>query len=108
MACFAIGLTVLFESHPVSATLQIKDMTTYPLQKKSLLLYSVLFLIAILIVFRVFPYVLGTLLITLVLLIMDAKAIKEETEKARKATSNKYFKFDEEDGVKTFNKTRCR
>lgn len=30
--------------------------------------------------------------------------LKEETEKARKATSNKYFKFDEEDGVKSFNK----
>ena len=27
-----------------------------------------------------------------------------ETEKARKATSNRYFKFGEEDGVKTFNK----
>lgn len=30
--------------------------------------------------------------------------LKEETEKARIATSNKYFKFDEEDGVKSFNK----
>lgn len=30
--------------------------------------------------------------------------LKEETEKARVATENKYFKFDEEDGVKTFNK----
>jgi transposase-like protein len=30
--------------------------------------------------------------------------LKEETEKARVATSNKYFKFDEEDGVKSFNK----
>lgn len=30
--------------------------------------------------------------------------LKEETEKARKATSNRYFKFGEEDGVKTFNK----
>ena len=30
--------------------------------------------------------------------------LKEETEKARKVTSNRYFKFGEEDGVKTFNK----
>lgn len=30
--------------------------------------------------------------------------LKKETEKARLATANKYFKFDEEDGVKTFNK----
>lgn len=30
--------------------------------------------------------------------------LKSQTEKARKATSNKYFKFDEEDNVKTFNK----
>lgn len=30
--------------------------------------------------------------------------LKAETEKIRTATSNQYFKFDEEDGVKTFNK----
>ena len=30
--------------------------------------------------------------------------LKQETEKARTASSNKYFKFDEEDGIKTFNK----
>ena len=30
--------------------------------------------------------------------------LEEETEKARKASQNKYFKFGEEDGVKTFNK----
>jgi hypothetical protein len=30
--------------------------------------------------------------------------LKAETEKIRTASSNQYFKFDEEDGVKTFNK----
>ncbi|HEY8890318.1 MAG TPA: hypothetical protein VIM70_08685 [Clostridium sp.] len=30
--------------------------------------------------------------------------LKSETEKAMIATANKYFKFDEEDDVKTFNK----
>ncbi len=30
--------------------------------------------------------------------------LKAETQKARIATENKYFKFDEEDGMKTFNK----
>ena len=30
--------------------------------------------------------------------------LQKETEKARAASANKYFKFDEEDGVKTFNK----
>lgn len=30
--------------------------------------------------------------------------LKAETEKIRTATSNEYFKFDEDDGVKTFNK----
>lgn len=30
--------------------------------------------------------------------------LEEETEKARKATANKYFKFGAEDGVKSFNK----
>ena len=32
------------------------------------------------------------------------KLLEEETKKARKATSNKYFKFNEEDGVTSFNK----
>lgn len=32
--------------------------------------------------------------------------LKEKTEKARIATSNQYFKFDEEDGAKTFNKRK--
>lgn len=32
------------------------------------------------------------------------KLLEEETNKARKATSNKHFKFNEEDGVKSFNK----
>ena len=30
--------------------------------------------------------------------------LKQGTEKARKATSNQYFKFDEKDGFRTFNK----
>lgn len=30
--------------------------------------------------------------------------LQKETEKAREASENKYFKFDEEDGIKTFNK----
>lgn len=30
--------------------------------------------------------------------------LKEETERARQATANRYFKFGEEDGAKTFNK----
>ena len=33
-----------------------------------------------------------------------SSSLKAETEKIRQATSNQYFKFDEEDGVKTFNK----
>lgn len=57
--------------------LQLKDSTHYPLHKKRLILYSILFLIAILIVFRVLPYILSTLLITLVLIKVDSKAIKE-------------------------------
>lgn len=32
------------------------------------------------------------------------KLLEDETKKARKATSNKYFKFNEEDGVTSFNK----
>ncbi|MGL5675408.1 MAG: SLC13 family permease [Cellulosilyticaceae bacterium] len=56
---------------------QLEDTKTYPVHKKRLLLYSILFLLAILIVFRVLPYVLGTLVITAILLYMDAKALKE-------------------------------
>jgi len=47
----------------------------YKLPKVRTVLYSVLFLCSILIVFRLFPFHWGTLLITLALLILDRKAI---------------------------------
>lgn len=49
----------------------------YILNKKRTIMYSVLFICSILIVFRVFPCLIGTLVITFVLLFLDKKAICE-------------------------------
>ena len=47
------------------------------LDKKRAILYSVLFAISILIVFRGIPYVVGLIIIPIVLLIVDRKALKQ-------------------------------
>ncbi|MCH5273345.1 MAG: citrate transporter [Lachnospiraceae bacterium] len=57
--------------------LTLKDDTEYRLPKKRTAVYSVLFVCSILIVFRVIPYLWGTLAITLLLLFLDKKAIRE-------------------------------
>lgn len=60
---------------PVPLTL--REDNGYTLDKKSTLIYSILFILSILIVFRVIPYIAGTILITAALLILDKKAVKE-------------------------------
>ena len=60
---------------PIPLTLT-KDIS-YTLDKKKTIIYSLLFIASILLVFRIFPYGIGTLAITLILLILDKKAIKE-------------------------------
>lgn len=57
--------------------LTLKKDSDYVLDKKSTLIYSLLFVASILIVFRVVPYTWGTLLITIALLLLDKDAIKE-------------------------------
>lgn len=57
--------------------LTLKKDEHYVLNKKRTLIYSVLFIASILIVFRIFPYTWGTLVITVILLLLDKDAIKE-------------------------------
>lgn len=73
-ATFLIILCCLFVK-PEPLTLQ-KDVC-YRLDKKRTVLYSVLFLCSILIVFKIIPCLLGTILITLALLILDRKSVAE-------------------------------
>lgn len=73
-ATVLIALTCLFIK-PIPLTL--KSAKNYTLDKKRTLIYSVLFVCSILIVFRVFPYIVGTICITLALLFLDRKSLKE-------------------------------
>lgn len=57
--------------------LTLKKGTHYRLDKRRTWIYAMLFLASILIVFRIVPYGLGTLLITLALFLLDRDAIKE-------------------------------
>lgn len=57
--------------------LTLKNEEEYVLDKKRTLIYSALFIASILIVFRVVPYVLGTVVITVALLFLDKDSIKE-------------------------------
>ena len=60
---------------PVPLTL--KEDETYILDRKRILIYSVLFIASILIVFRVVSYIWGTMAITLILLFLDKEAVKK-------------------------------
>ena len=57
--------------------LTLKDDNNYVLNTKRTLIYSILFIASILIVFRMVPYILGTVIITIVLLFLDKDSIKE-------------------------------
>lgn len=57
--------------------LTLKQDEDYPLDIKRTFIYSVLFICSILIVFRLVPYLLGTILITIALYFLDKKAIRE-------------------------------
>ncbi len=56
--------------------LTLKKDNEYTLNKKRALIYSLLFVASILLVFRIFPYLLGTVVITLALLLLDQKAVR--------------------------------
>jgi Na+/H+ antiporter NhaD/arsenite permease-like protein len=68
-------LTVCMFVKPTPLTLNNDE--DYKLPVKRTLIYSILFIASILIVFRVLPYHWGTLVITILLLFLDRKAIKE-------------------------------
>lgn len=57
--------------------LTLKNDEEYVLDKKRTLIYSILFVASILIVFRIVPYILGTVVITIALLFLDKNSIKE-------------------------------
>ena len=73
-ATILIVLICLFVK-PIPLTL--KSNENYTIHKKRTLVYSALFVASILIVFRIIPYIEGTVIITLILLFMDRDAIKE-------------------------------
>ncbi len=56
--------------------LELKEDHRYKLDVKRTVIYSVLFAASILIVFRVIPYLLGTVAVTIALLLLDRKALK--------------------------------
>lgn len=57
--------------------LTLKNDEDYVFDKKNTLIYTILFIASILIVFRIVPYTWGTVVITLALLLLDKKSIKE-------------------------------
>ncbi len=57
--------------------LTLKNNEDYVLDKKKTFIYSALFVASILIVFRVVPYIWGTVLITIALFFLDKDSIKE-------------------------------
>ena len=74
MAMLLIFTVCLFiKKEPLS----LKNDEGYVLDKNKTIVYSALFIFSILIVFRVVPYLLGTLAVILVLFFMDKDALKE-------------------------------
>lgn len=67
-----LGLCFFVKPEP----LELKEDTQYSLDVRLTAIYSVLFVTSILIVFRVIPYLLGTVVITLALFFLDKKALK--------------------------------
>lgn len=57
--------------------LTLKKEQSYTLNIRLTVLYSLLFLVSILIVFRIVPYIAGTICITIILFFLDKKALKE-------------------------------
>ena len=68
-----IGICLFVKPTPLT----LKSDEEYHLPIGRTIIYSVLFIASILIVFRVIPYLLGTLVITVLLLFLDKKSIKE-------------------------------
>ena len=74
MATLLILVTCLFVK---PEPLTLKKDEGYVLDKNRTMIYAALFVFSILIVFRVVPYVLGTVLVVLALMVLDKNALKE-------------------------------
>lgn len=57
--------------------LTLQQEKTYTLDVRLTVIYSIIFIASILIVFRIVPYVLGTIVITIALFFLDKKSLKE-------------------------------
>ncbi|WP_455714906.1 SLC13 family permease [Anaerosporobacter sp.] len=57
--------------------LTLKNEESFDFNKQRTLIYSILFIASILIVLRIIPYILGTVVITAALYLLDKKSIKE-------------------------------
>jgi len=68
-----VGICLLVKPTPLT----LKNDEEYHLPLGRTVIYSVLFIASILIVFRVIPYLVGTLVITVILLFLDKKSVKE-------------------------------
>jgi Na+/H+ antiporter NhaD/arsenite permease-like protein len=68
-----IGLCCFVKPLP----LKLKTDNGYTLNIRLTIIYTILFIASILIVFRIIPYLIGTILITLILFVMDTKSVKE-------------------------------
>lgn len=75
IAAVILIFTICMFVKPEKLTL-IND-NDYKLNVKLCVVYSILFIFSILLVFRLFPYVIGTILIAVALFFLDRKALKE-------------------------------
>ena len=73
----ATGLIIVCCMFIKPEPLTLKEENDYQIDIKKAIIYSILFVSSILIVFRIVPYVVGTIVITLILFLMDRKALKE-------------------------------
>lgn len=75
LAATILIITVCCFVKPIPLTLKEDD--NYILNKQRTFIYSILFIASLLIVFRIVPYVLGTVAITIALYLLDKRSIKE-------------------------------
>lgn len=75
IAATVMIIGICFLVKPVE--LELKKDDNYSLDVKRTIIYSLLFLFSILIVFRVVNFIIGTAIVTLALLLLDRKAIKD-------------------------------
>ena len=68
--------------------LTLKNREDYEFDQKRTIIYSILFIASILIVFRIVPYILGTIVITIALFFLDRDSIREGKKGSPKQAEN--------------------